>query len=307
VRVAAVITNWNGGEENLACIDSILAQGIEPNDIVFVDNASVDGSPDQVEQRYPGLVVLRMTENTGYAEASNCGARHALAAGADAILLVNNDAALTAGMLALLLEAFEEHPEVGIVGPRVLYKDRVDLLWSAGGALTWRQNLSTLLGHDRLDAERWRIDRDVDYIPGCVMLIRQAVLDEVGLLDPKFFAYMEDIDYCLRARDAGFRVRMIGRAAALHRVSHTTGGGYNPRRKYMMGVNSIWFLRRHARPHQWLRFFVFDVASLPFLWIGSLYVGRSRAVLGKALGIWDGLRGKRVTSEAIEKGAGWLW
>ena len=111
MRVAAVITNWNGGEENLACIDSILAQGIEPRDIVFVDNASVDGSQDQVEQRYPGVVVLRLTQNTGYAEASNRGARHALEAGADAIMLVNNDAVLTAGMLELLLEDFRENPQ----------------------------------------------------------------------------------------------------------------------------------------------------------------------------------------------------
>jgi hypothetical protein len=75
----------------------------------------------------------------------------------------------------------------------------------------------------------------------------------------------------------------------------------------MMGVNSIWFLRAHARPMQWMRFIVFDVLTLPFLWIGSVFVGRGKSVVAKAAGIFDGLRGKRVTAESIRAGGSWLW
>ena len=133
------------------------------------------------------------------------------------------------------------------------------------------------------------------------------MLEEAGLFDAQFFAYMEDVDLCLRARRAGFGVLLVGEACAYHATSSATGGGYNPRRKYMMGVNSVWFLKRHARAREWARFLVYDVLSLPFLWLAGLFRGQGRAVLAKALGIWDGLRGKRVTRQSIEEGAGWLW
>jgi GT2 family glycosyltransferase len=173
--------------------------------------------------------------------------------------------------------------------------------------LTWKQNLSTLLGHRELDGPKWRAIRDVDYVAGCALLARREVLEKIGLFDARYFAYMEDVDLCLRAKRSGFGVRLIGEAAAFHASSSATGGGYNPRRKYMMGVNSIWFLKRHARAREWARFLVYDVLTLPFLWLAGLFRGQAKAVVGKALGIFDGLRGKRVTSASIEEGAGWLW
>jgi GT2 family glycosyltransferase len=173
--------------------------------------------------------------------------------------------------------------------------------------LTWRENLSTLVGHGQPDGPAWRVTRDVDYVAGCTLLARADLLRRVGLFDAGFFAYMEDIDLCLRARDAGAKVRVVGEVAALHAASSTTGGGYNARRKYMMGVNSVWFLRRHARAWQWVRFALFDVLPLPILCLFGLFRGRAKPVLAKAAGILDGLRGRRVTAEAIQEGAGWLW
>ncbi len=75
----------------------------------------------------------------------------------------------------------------------------------------------------------------------------------------------------------------------------------------MMGVNSIWFLRTHARPMQWMRFVVFDVLTLPFLWIAGVFQGRGKSVVAKGVGIFDGLRKKRVTAESIRAGGSWLW
>jgi GT2 family glycosyltransferase len=307
LRVAVVVANWNGGEDNLRCLSSILAQGLPGRDVFVVDNGSVDGSAERIAECLPEVRLLRNADNLGFAAASNRGAQAALREGADAVLFVNNDAELPEGVLAALVHAMGADPGLGIVGPRILYKYVQDRVWSAGGVLTWRQNLSTLLGHGEPDEPRWHATRKVDYIPGCVMLVRRDVFERVGYLDPEFFAYMEDIDYCLRARKAGYSVCVVGEVAALHDASRATGGGYNPRRKYMMGVNSVWFLRRHASPEQWLRFFLFDVATLPFLWVAATFRGKSRSVLGKALGIFDGLRGKRVTGEAIREGAGWLW
>ncbi len=307
LRVAAVVANWNGGDENLACVASLFAQGLPPGDIVFVDNGSTDGSREAVEKRFPGLTILRNPTNLGFGEASNQGAELALARGAEAVFFVNNDVELPEGALEKLAEALAADRSLGVVGPRVLYKREPERVWCAGGMLTWRENLSTLLGHREADAPVYRERRPVDYIPGCALLIRREALEKIGLFDAQFFAYMEDVDLCIRAREAGFGVQLVGDVAAYHSTSIATGGGYNPRRKYMMGVNSIWFLRRHAGLAQWLRFWIYDVLSLPILWAIGLFRGRGKAVLAKGLGILDGLRGKRVKAEMIEEGAGWLW
>jgi GT2 family glycosyltransferase len=307
MRVAAVIVNWNGGAQNIDCLHSLLAGGFRAEDVVFVDNGSRDGSRERVVREFPGLTVIANGENRGFGEASNQGATLALERGSEAVLFVNNDVELAPETLARLVRELESDTRLGIVGPRVLFKHDRALVWCAGGMLTWRQNLSTLLGNRQPDGPEWRAVHDVDYIPGCALLATRRVLEEVGFFDAQFFAYMEDVDLCMRAKRAGFGVRVVGDVPAWHASSSATGGGYNPRRKYMMGVNSIWFLRRHARFPQWLRFVAFDVASLPFLWIGALFRGRAKAVLAKAIGIVDGLRGKRVTAESIREGAGWLW
>lgn len=307
MRVIAVVVNWNGGQANVACLRSILDSGVAPADIVFVDNGSTDGSRELVQNAFPAIVRIENKENRGFGEAANQGARNGLERGAEAVFFVNNDVVLPSETLDALAAALATKPTVGIVGPRVLYMHDPSIVWCAGGMLTWRQNLSTLLGHGEHDGERFRQRKNVDYVPGCALLARREVLLDVGLFDARYFAYMEDVDLCVRAKKRGYEVALIGQVAAHHASSSATGGGYNPRRKYMMGVNSIWFLRAHAKTTQWLRFVAFDVATLPFLWIAGVARGRGKSVIAKGVGIFDGLRGKHVTAESIRSDASWLW
>jgi len=307
VNVWAVVVNWNGGAENLECLGSLAAAGLPAGRVVFVDNGSTDGSLELVREQHPDVRVVANRENRGYGHGSNQGIELALANGAEGVFLVNNDLVLGPRMLDVLLEELATRPEAGIVGPRVVYKDRPATIWAAGGALTYRQNLSTLLGHGAPDGAGWRVTRRVDYVPGCAMLVRRAVFEDVGLLDGAYFAYHEDVELCLQANEAGWQTWVVGSASALHRAGGATGGGYNARRKWMMGVNTIWFLRKHGTPTRWARFFLFDVLPLPALWLVALFRGRGRAVLAKACGMWAGARGRRVTAEALQPGAGPFW
>ncbi len=307
MRVTSVVVNWNGGDDNLACLASLFAQSAPPAEVVFVDNGSRDGSPERVRERFPDVHLVRNATNLGFGGASNQGIALGLERGADAVFLVNNDVELPPGALADLVAALEREPGVGVVGPRVLYRDEPQLIWAAGGVLTWRQNLTTLCGHRQPDHPRWHGDRRVDYVPGCAMLVRREVFERAGLFDSEYFMYTEDVDFCLAAARAGFSSLCAGGTTALHAASTSTGGGYNPRRKYMMGVNSVWFLRRHAGLLQWASFLVFDVLTLPVAWLAGLPSGRARAVLAKGLGILDGLRGRRVTADLLAKGGTILW
>ena len=173
--------------------------------------------------------------------------------------------------------------------------------------LTWRQNLSTLLGFRQPDGPHWRERRSVDYVAGCAMLVERRVVASIGFFDASYFAYTEDVDLCMRARWRGIDVVCLGEAAALHESSSSTGGGYNPRRKYMMGLNSLRFLKNHGNATHWMRFLLFDVATLPFIAFLGIFNGHSRAALAKGLGILDGLRGRRSTASRIQPGGGPRW
>lgn len=302
-----MVVNWNGGDANLACLAALDAQTRRPERVVFVDNASDDGSLELVRNAHPDLEIVAHDRNLGYAIGNNAGIRRALDEGADAVLVLNNDVVLDADVLARLEEALERDPAIGIVGPRVVYDHDPSQLWAVGGMLTWRENLTTLVGQGQPDGPEWERERAVDYVPGCALLVRREVLEALGGFDEGYFAYTEDVDFGLSAAERGWRSVVVGRARARHASSTATGGGYNPRRKYMMGVNSIWFLRRHAGWRQWLSFWVFDVLSLPLVWLAGLPRGRGRAVCAKALGIVHGLIGRRVQPEQLRPGSSWLW
>ena len=302
-RVFAVVVNWNGGARmNLDCLASLVAEGLPPERIVFVDNASEDGSLEEVRLAHPRLRVVRNEENLGFAPASNQGMQEALSAGADGVLFVNNDLVLEPGCLAGLVLFLAEQPGVGLCGPRILDAADPTRLWAAGGRVGWGPNLTFLRGHGQADGEVWRDSVEVDFVPGCALLVTGQALVDTGGFDPAYFAYMEDVDLGLRARDAGHRAALVGEVAARHSGSWSTGGGYNPRRKYMMAVNSVWFLRRHGTLRSWTGFVLFDVLLLPLAIAFQALRGNGRAALAKARGIVDGLRGRRVTAAAARRG-----
>jgi len=300
LKVVAVVLNWNGGELNLDCMGSLLDQGLEPGEIIFVDNASTDGSYELVVEAYPGIHSIQNGSNIGFGDGVNVGIQRALdLPETDCVLLVNNDVVLPKGVVDHLVQVFDQDPTVGITGPRVLYRQDLSRVWCAGGKMTYRQNLSVLLGHGKPDGPEWQGLQDVDYVAGCAMLVRREVFAKAGLFDGDYFAYHEDVDFCLSAKQAGFGVKLAGDVHARHAPHHATGGVYGPGRKYMMGVNTVWFLRRHGTAGRWLGFFVFDVATLLPLFLVGLLTGRLPGVIAKARGTYDGLVGRRVTKERL--------
>lgn len=294
-----MVVNWNGGDANLPCLRSLLEAGIPAQRIAFVDNASSDGSLARVVAEHPDLRVVENARNEGFGHGANRGIDLALAEGAGRVLLLNNDATLGEGALDLLEAALDGDPAVGIVGPRILHASDPGRLWAAGGTLTFRQNLTTLIAFGAPDGPEWRRSFDVDYVVGCAMLVRREVFERAGTFDGAYFAYHEDVELGVAAAAAGFRSRTVGEAAAYHDAHTSTGGGYNARRKYMMGVNTVWFLRKHGTPVRWLRFWLFDVLTLPAVWLVHALRGEGAAVRAKARGTWDGLRGRRVTEDVL--------
>jgi GT2 family glycosyltransferase len=308
----AVVVNWNGGAEaNDACLASLLAAGLPPGRVVFVDNASSDGSREAMAAAYPGLTGIANAANEGFGAAANLGARLALEAGAQAVLFLNNDAALQGPCLEQLVDVLAANPRVGMIGPRVLQTQDGGRgparVWAAGGLVAFGPNLSHLRGHGRLDGPPWQATCAVDYVPGCALLARAEVLEQVGLFDEAYFAYLEDVELGERVRAAGWQQLCLGDAVCLHAGSSATGGGYTARRKYLNALGSLRFLRDHGTPARWMSFVLCDVLPLPLAFLAAVPRGRGTAVLAKALGLVHGLGGRRATAATLEPGGTPLW
>ncbi|MEQ8764862.1 MAG: glycosyltransferase family 2 protein [Planctomycetota bacterium] len=296
-RIVWVVLNWNGLDDTRRCLDSLLLAGIDSRDIWVVDNGSSDGSAETLEREFPAVRLFVNGSNLGYCEGNNVALREALVEEADYIGVLNNDAHVAIDFLEPLLSALDD-PGVGVVGPKILFDEPPHEIWCAGAKLGFHENLSEMRGFGEPNDGRYAEPEDVDYVPGAALLAPHEVWEKVGLFEPSYFAYMEDVDWCCRVRAAGWRVRYVPGSIVYHKASGSTGGGYSARRKYMTACNEVHFLRRHGTLRLWAAFWILDVALWPVVFLRALGAGRTAGALGKLRGIWDGLRGRRVEAPA---------
>jgi hypothetical protein len=295
VRVTAVIVHWRHLEDTMACLESLAG---EPGvDVVVVDN----GSSDPVSAAVAGRATcVRSAENRGYAGGANVGIRTALAAGAEVVLLLNDDVRVAPGATAAALAVLARDARVAAVGPKVLAREDPSRLWLAWGEVTWHQSLVALHGSGEPDGPRFASPRPVDWIAGCAMWMRRPALEEVGLFDEAFFAYHEEVDWCMRARAVGWRVVYSPAAVVTHTGRGAAGGDAAVRiRKYFAARNTVLFARKHATPAQRLKLACFLAASLPLQLAWQWPRGRGAGVWLKIRGIRDGLAGRRPPFEAL--------
>lgn len=295
-RVTAVVLNWNGLSDTLACVAS-LERIEDPNfRILVVDNGSSVSPHSAIQERFPAVEVLELPSNLGYAGGNNVGIRRALSAGADFVWVLNNDAVVDPACLAELLAAAGRYPRAGVVGAKVLRTDDPTRLWVAWGTVTWRQSLIRLVGENALDDGRFDVEKEVPWVPGCSLLLRREALEEVGTFDESFFAYHEDVDWAARSRDAGWTSLYCGHAKVWHAVHGSSGGSehYGGFRKYLSARNSIVYAKRHGRLHQCLSLGFWILVTLPFVFLRRALSGQAAGVGMKVRGWVDGLLGRPI-------------
>jgi len=241
MKLVAVVLSWNRREDTLACLESLAAV-----ETVCVDNGSTDGSADAVSERFPGVELVRNTENRGYAAGNNAGIRLALERGADWVWLVNNDAVVDAGAPAALEAAARERPDAGVLACKVYFAEPPDVLWYAGGRFNLLLGYSGRQdGYGQRDDGRFDALRDVERATGAAMAVSRAAIERAGLFDEDLFAYVEDVDWCLRIRGAGFAVVFVPGARVWHHVSASTGGAGSPTSLYYDTRNTLVVCERY--------------------------------------------------------------
>lgn len=241
-----VILNTNRREDTLACLASLSANSYPRQQVLVLDNASTDGSVQAVRQRFPAVEIIQLAENLGYAGNNNVGIQAALAGGADWVLVLNEDTILAEDCLTQMIAFADSKPEIGIVGPMVYHHNEPERIQSAGGSLggNWE---SIHLGQNQPDEGQFPRPHPVDWISGCAILVRRAVIEKVGPLDERFFYYWEETEWCLRARLAGWQVWHVPQAKLWHKgVQRDYRPG--PNVTYYSTRNRLLMMKKHHAP-----------------------------------------------------------
>jgi GT2 family glycosyltransferase len=242
----AVVLNWNGRADTLRCLQSLMEVEHADLGVVCVDNGSSDGSQQEIRDRFPEVTLIEAGANLGYSAGNNLGIRHALQHGARWVALVNNDATVGSDFIEGFELAARARTRAGILAGKVYFADRPETIWFAG------QRVSELLGYSgrprgygRPDGPRYGAIVKTGRAVGALMAISREALDAVGLLDEQLFAYVEDVDWALRVRSAGFEVVFAPGARAWHAVSASTGGEAASTHTLYYGVrNTVTVLER---------------------------------------------------------------
>jgi hypothetical protein len=246
-RWHAIVLNWNGREDTLSCLESLVRVPRDDLAVVCVDNASSDGSAQAVRERFPAVTLIEAPTNLGYSAGNNLGLRHALAAGARWMMLLNNDATVDPGVIEGFERAARARPRAGVLAGKLYYADRPQTIWFAG------QRVSELLGYSgrprgygRADGPRYGDVRVTGRAAGALMAISREAAQAAGLLDEELFAYVEDVEWALRVRAADLEVVFAPDARAWHRVSASSGGEARSTATLYYGIrNTVAVLERH--------------------------------------------------------------
>ena len=293
---AAVVLNWNGGEDTERCVASLAGFDL----VVVADNGSTDGSLDDLRAR-DDIVLVENGANLGFAGGNNAGIRAALERGADWVVLVNNDAVLEPGAIGALKEAAERWPRAGALAGKVLFPD---------GRVQWAgQRVNLLTGYSgrprgfgREDSPELSVEEPVDRAVGAFMAVSRTAIDRAGLLDEELFAYVEDVDWSLRIRAAGFECVFVPAARARHALSGSTGGfSASTHTVYYGARNTVAVTERH-RPLGWVGTRARRLAILGSFATHAALVLRSRAALRAVRdGYRDALAGRFGERPAVDR------
>lgn len=223
--VSVIVVSWNAREYLIRCLASLTTEACRyPMEIIVVDNASSDGSAEWVAYSYPNVLLIRNSENLGFAKANNI----AIATSTGRYLcFVNSDVKVLPNCITSLVDYCEEHPTAGMVGPRVIGGDAKLQRSCRGFPSVWNMfcralALDTLFPRKKMftgySLTHWAQDclRSVDVLFGCFWLVRRQALTEVGLLDEDLFIYGEDVDWCKRFWIHHWQVVFVPWGEAIH-------------------------------------------------------------------------------------------
>ncbi len=279
VQVSVIIVNRNGREFLEHCMQALEAQTFTNYEVIVVDNNSTDGSVELLESSFGQVQLIRNTENRGFAAANNQAIR---GSAAPFVATLNNDTRPEPGWLDALVTAMEAAQGVGACASKMLFANQPGVINSAGIAID-----RAGIAWDRLGGTTDCPDEAhlYDVFGACAgaALYRRTMLEEIGLFDDDFFAYLEDVDLAWRAQAAGWRTLYVPSARVIHHHSGTSIEG-SPLKSRLLGRNKVWLI---AKNYPWPAFLWYGPVVAAYD-LGSVLIALLRGDVDAAVGRWWG-------------------
>ncbi len=244
-KVSIIILNWNSKEDTLECLESVYRIDYPNYEVIVVDNGSADGSAEAIRNKFRDVVLIVNKTNLGFCGGNNIGIKHALNNGAEFLLILNNDTVVEPSIIRELKKVVDSDKEIGAVSPLIAYYHKPQLMQFFGSKIDWG-NGDMFRQYDIKDVVSTDGIWNIDFVTGCAMFCRRGVIETVGFLDEKFFAYYEDTDWSVRCQKIGLRTVLYPKVLVYHKGSMSTGGIYSPSVFYYLFRNRMLFIRKHA-------------------------------------------------------------
>lgn len=245
-KIYTIVVNHDGREYLRDCLGSLSRTKIAGyrHKIIFIDNASMDKSVIYVRKKFPKIRIKIFHRNKGFTGAVNFGMNYALKHHARYVLLINNDTKVRPTFLQKLISFVDRKKGIGIVSPLILYPGKEQKIWFAGGRIDPKRFSS---GHLLLGEQiplNLKKPYESEYLSGCCLLIKTKLIGEIGFLDDRYFLYYEDMDYCLRARKAGYKCFIVPKAKMIHKQNPSELD--EAHKEYYLTRNHLLILRKLA-------------------------------------------------------------
>ncbi len=262
LHVSIIIVHYSGEADTFECLRSL--QKIKhPNfttSVVVVDNGSKDGLTIKKSDLPKHTTLLRSDSNLGFTDGNNLGIKEALEHDhPDYILLLNNDTTVDPHFLDKLVKTAEENSEVGMVSPLIYFSagrefhkgsykknELGKVIWYGGGSIDWSNLDCFHRGVDEVDRGQYLSQTESEFATGCCVLIPKKVIDSLGMLDSKYFLYLEDVDWSVRIRQAGYKLIFCPESHVWHKNAGSSGGSGSGLQQYYQTRNRLFFFTKYA-------------------------------------------------------------
>ncbi len=238
------------------------------------------------------LILIKNKENYGFAEGNNIGIRFSLKnLDPEYFLLLNNDTVVGKDFLDELVKKGEMKKNIGILGPKIYFYDRQNVIWSAGCKISWKLSRGIQIGTNEIDKGQFEEQREVEYVSGSAFLIKTEVILKIGLMDEKYFLYFEESDWTLRANQAGYKSLYIPTAQVWHKVSQSGGGISKPPGLYYITRNRWIFMKKWSKKSDYYFFVIYQIIGFFILPIMlSIYYNNQKLFSTYYRGLFDGIK-----------------
>lgn len=256
MKVSLIILNYNTVKDTLECLLSLKAAKLPKGlslETTVVDNASSDDSVEQIKVKFPEVKLIESSSNLGFAGGNNLGIKSAQNESPDFVMLLNSDTEVPGEFWSDFKRSLEScsfdvfSPLIYFAKGYEFHKDRYQkkdlgkVVWYAGGKIDWDNVYGSNAHVDEVDTGQFKTCEETPFATGACLVVRPQVFNRIGLLNETYYLYLEDLEFSLRAKEAGFKVGFVPFFHLWHKVSASSGGAGSALSDYFITRNRLIF------------------------------------------------------------------